>query len=62
MRPAASLPPESVRRLMQLGTLYRFEAIVEGMPELKAAAPLSEDEIAGVRGIGHAGGASISRT
>ena len=29
--PAAEAPPDSVRRLMQLGTLYRFQAIVEGM-------------------------------
>ena len=30
-RPTAATP-ENVRRLMRLGTLYRFQAIVEGMP------------------------------
>ena len=28
--PAATTPPESVRQLMRLGTLYRFQAIAEG--------------------------------
>ena len=28
-------PPEDVRRMMGLGTLYRFQAIVEGMPNAK---------------------------
>ena len=35
-RPADAPPPESVRQLMRLGTLYRFQAIVEGMPRRKA--------------------------
>ena len=34
--PAATVPmPDSIRRLMRLGTLYRFEAIVDGMPRFQ---------------------------
>jgi hypothetical protein len=43
--PASAAPPESVRRLMQVGTLYRFQAIVEGMPNPKPTEPLSTDEM-----------------
>jgi hypothetical protein len=43
-RPAGP-PPESVRHLMQLGTLYRFQAIGEGMPDPKPAVPLTKDEL-----------------
>jgi hypothetical protein len=43
--PAAEAPPDSVRRLMQLGTLYRFQAIVEGMAaNAKPVEPLSKEE------------------
>jgi hypothetical protein len=43
--PAAEAPPDSVRRLMQLGTLYRFQAIVEGMTaNAKPVEPLSKEE------------------
>jgi hypothetical protein len=43
--PAAEPPPDSVRRLMQLGTLYRFQAIVEGMAaNAKPVEPLSKEE------------------
>jgi hypothetical protein len=43
--PATEAPPESVRRLMQLGTLYRFQAIVEGMAaNAKPVEPLSKEE------------------
>jgi hypothetical protein len=43
--PAIEPPPESVRRLMQLGTLYRFQAIVEGMAaNAKPIDPLTKDE------------------
>ena len=43
--PAAEPPPDSVRRLMQLGTLYRFQAIVEGMAaNPKPVEPLSKEE------------------
>jgi hypothetical protein len=43
--PAAEAPPDSVRRLMQLGTLYRFQAIVEGMAaNSKPVEPLSKEE------------------
>ena len=31
--PADNQPPESVRRMMRLGTLYRFQAIVDGHAE-----------------------------
>jgi hypothetical protein len=43
--PASGPPPDSVRQLMQLGTLYRFQAIAEGMPNDKQAEPLSKDEM-----------------
>jgi len=43
--PADGAPPESVRQLMRLGTLYRFQAIVEGMPDAKPVAPLSAEEM-----------------
>ena len=43
--PAAEPPPDSVRRLMQVGTLYRFQAIVEGMAaNPKPVEPLSKEE------------------
>jgi len=43
--PAAEAPPDSVRRLMQLGTLYRFQAIVDGMAaNAKPVEPLSKEE------------------
>jgi hypothetical protein len=43
--PVAEAPPDSVRRLMQLGTLYRFQAIVEGMAaNAKPVEPLSKEE------------------
>ena len=43
--PAAEAPPDSVRQLMQLGTLYRFQAIVEGMAaNAKPVEPLSKEE------------------
>ena len=38
-------PPESVRQLMRLGTLYRFQAIAEGMPAAKPAEALASDEM-----------------
>jgi hypothetical protein len=43
--PAAASPPDSVRQLMQLGTLYRFQAIAEGMPNEKAPEALTRDEM-----------------
>jgi len=43
--PPGGAPPENVRHLMQLGTLYRFQAIGEGMPDPKPAVPLSKDEL-----------------
>jgi hypothetical protein len=43
--PPVGAPPESVRHLLQLGTLYRFQAIAEGMPDAKPAVPLSKDEL-----------------
>src|SRR5204863_13812 len=43
--PAAEAPPDSVRRLLQLGTLYRFQAIAEGMAaNAKPVEPLSKEE------------------
>jgi hypothetical protein len=43
--PADSQPPESVRRMMRLGTLYRFQAIVEGMSNAKPVDPLTQAEL-----------------
>ena len=43
--PATTATPESVRQLMRLGTLYRFQAIAEGMPDAKPVAALTADEM-----------------
>jgi hypothetical protein len=43
--PATTATPESVRQLMQLGTLYRFQAIAEGMPNVRPAEALTPDEM-----------------
>jgi hypothetical protein len=43
--PADSPPPESVRRMMRLGTLYRFQAIVEGLQNTKPVDPLTNEEL-----------------
>ncbi len=43
--PADGQPPESVRRMMRLGTLYRFQAIVEGMSNTKPVEPLTNEEL-----------------
>jgi hypothetical protein len=37
--------PDSVRRMMQLGTLYRFQAIVDGMPKFRPVDQLRPDEM-----------------
>jgi hypothetical protein len=38
--------PDNVRRLMRLGTLYRLEAIVDGMPHFRVNEPLTAAEVA----------------
>jgi hypothetical protein len=43
--PVSVPPPESVARLTRLGTLYRFQAIVEGMPNAKPVDGLTTDEM-----------------
>jgi hypothetical protein len=43
--PASMATPESVRQLMRLGTLYRFQAIAEGMPNGKPVEALTTDEM-----------------
>jgi hypothetical protein len=43
--PSAAQPPANVREMMRLGTLYRFQAIVEGMPDVKPVAALTADDI-----------------
>ena len=43
--PAETAPPDSVRRMMRLGTLFRFQAIVEGMSNTKPVEPLTNDEM-----------------
>ncbi|WP_068024105.1 hypothetical protein [Rhodoplanes sp. Z2-YC6860] len=43
--PADGPPPDSVRRMMRLGTLYRFQAIVEGLQNSKPIDPLTNDEL-----------------
>jgi hypothetical protein len=45
--PDAEPPPESIRHLMGLGTLYRFQAIVEGGSNPKPAEALSGEEMKG---------------
>jgi hypothetical protein len=42
---AAAETPESIRQLMRLGTLHRFQAIAEGMPDVKPVAALTTDEM-----------------
>lgn len=44
--PSPAAMPENIRRLMRLGTLYRFEAIVDGMPRFRTLDPLQAAEIA----------------
>ncbi len=43
--PAQGPQPESVRQMMRLGTLYRFQAIVEGMSNTKPVDPLTAEEM-----------------
>jgi hypothetical protein len=43
--PSDNAPPDSVRRMMRLGTLYRFQAIVEGMSNTKPVEPLTNEEM-----------------
>ncbi len=43
--PADNPPPESVRKMMRLGTLYRFQAIVEGLQNTKPVDPLTNEEL-----------------
>jgi hypothetical protein len=43
--PATMPTPESVRQLMRLGTLYRFQAIAEGMPNAEPVDALTGDEM-----------------
>jgi hypothetical protein len=43
--PADGPPPDSVRSMMRLGTLYRFQAIVEGLQNAKPIDPLTNDEL-----------------
>jgi hypothetical protein len=42
--PAAAPVPDIVRQLMELGTLYRFQAVAEGMTNTKPIEPLTKDE------------------
>lgn len=42
---AVTATPESVRQLMRLGTLYRFQAIAEGLPTARPAEALTSDEM-----------------
>lgn len=44
--PGTVAMPDHIRRLMRLGTLYRFEAIVDGMPRLQTMEALTPAEIA----------------
>ena len=46
--PPITATPESVRQLMRLGTLYRFQAIAEGMPAAKPVGGSDERRDAGV--------------
>jgi hypothetical protein len=42
--PAAGSVPDVVRQLMELGTLYRFQAIAEGINNTKPIEPMTRDE------------------
>jgi hypothetical protein len=42
---SAAPPPPSVREMMRLGTLYRFQAIVEGVPSFQAVSALTPDDM-----------------
>ena len=44
--PSEAPLPDSVKRMMRFGTLYRFQAIVEGTPNTKPIESLSTDEMA----------------
>jgi hypothetical protein len=44
--PSTTAMPENIRRLMRLGTLYRFEAIVDGISRFQVTEPLTAAEIA----------------
>jgi hypothetical protein len=43
--PSAAVMPDHIKRLMRLGTLYRFEAIVDGMPRFQTMDALTAAEI-----------------
>ena len=43
--PAAAPLPQNIRHLMRLGTLYRFQAIVDGMPQSRPLEPLAPEEM-----------------
>ena len=43
--PADTAPPDSVRRMMRLGTFFRFQAIVEGMSNAIPVEPLTNEEM-----------------
>lgn len=44
--PGTGVMPDGIRQMMRLGTLYRFEAIVDGMPRFHVSEPLTPAEIA----------------
>jgi hypothetical protein len=48
--PSTALPPANVREMMRLGTLYRFQAIVEGMPNFQPVAALTPDDMTAFEG------------
>ena len=48
--PADGPQPDSVRQLMQLGTLYRFQAAVEGLANTKPVDALSAEEMRSFEG------------
>jgi len=43
--PSETPPPANIRKMMQLGTLYRYQAIAEGGPNSKPMEPLTADEM-----------------
>jgi hypothetical protein len=45
--PPQGVPPETVRRLLRLGTLYRFQAIADGMPNFRPIEALKPAEMVG---------------
>jgi hypothetical protein len=47
--PQTGALPDDIRRFLRLGTLYRFQAIANGMPNFKPIEPLKQPELVGLQ-------------